>query len=146
MLKAVPAMSDTEQPFLPTWARYIILPGVVGPALILGFIFVNETAHNETRCPYVQGQPRSLGRGVQVREDTRNCLWDVQDHRFSVIRGDAQRVLGHRRFRAEAFAPGRYVWNAELSDEDEVQLVVKNEGHGEARFREGKPSERSANE
>jgi hypothetical protein len=68
----------------------------------------------------------------------------VQDHRFSVIRGDAQHVLGHRRFRAEAFEPGRYVWTAELSEEDEVHVVAKNEGHGEARFREGKPSERSA--
>jgi len=135
-------MSEAEKPFLPSWARYVILPGLVGPALILGFIFVNETAHDESRCPFIQGETRSVGPDIRVREDTRNCLWDVEDHRFSVIRGDQERVLGRRRFRAEAFAPGRYVWNAELSSEDEVRLVIKNTGHGDATFREGKPSER----
>ena len=137
-------MSEAEKPFLPVWARYAILPGVLGPALILGFIFVNETAHSETRCPYVQAETRKLARDISVREDTRTCLWDVQDHRFSVIRGDHEQVLGRRRFRARAFAPGHYVWTAALSNEDEVQLVVKNAGHNDATFREGKPSERNA--
>jgi len=131
-----------EQPFLPRWARYALLPGLLGPALILGFIFVSETAHDEARCPYVKGETRNVGRDVSVREDSRNCLFDVQDHRFSVIRGEAERVLGGRRFRAEAFAPGRYQWSAALTEADEVQVVVKNEGHGEAKFREGKPGER----
>jgi hypothetical protein len=137
-------MSDPEKPFLPRWARYALLPGVLGPVAILGFIFVSERAHDEARCPYVAGETRTLGSGVLVREDSRNCLFDVQDHRFSVIRGDEERVLGRRRFRAEAFAPGHYAWTAALSDEGEVQVVVTNEGHGEAAFREGKPSERAA--
>lgn len=137
-------MSDSEKPFLPRWARYALLPGLLGPVAILGFIVVSETAHDEARCPYVAGETRVLGGGVLVREDSRNCLLDVQDHRFSVIRGGEERVLGRRRFRAEAFAPGRYAWTAALSDEGEVQVVVKNEGHGESMFREGKPSERAA--
>jgi len=137
-------MSDAERPFLPRWARYALLPGLLGPAAILGFIFVSESAHGEARCPYVPGETRSLRRGVTVREDSRNCLFDVQDHRFSVVRGDDERVLGRRRFRAEAFAPGRYSWTAELTDQDEVQVVVHNAGHGDAMFREGKPSERAA--
>lgn len=137
-------MSDDDKPFLPTWARYVIVPGLAGPALILGFIFINETSHNEARCPYVPGETRKLAAGISVREDARNCLWDVQDHRYSVIRGEQEHVLGRRRFRAEAFTPGHYSWSAALSPEDEVSVVVKNEGHGDARFREGKPSERAA--
>ena len=137
-------MSDPEKPFLPRWARYALLPGLLGPVGILGFIFVSETAHDEARCPYVTGETRTLGGGVLVREDSRNCLFDVQDHRYSVIRGDEERVLGRRRFRAEAFEPGHYSWDAELSDQDEVRVVVRNDGHGEARFREGKPTERAA--
>ena len=134
-------MTDTEKPFLPRWARYALLPGLVGPALILGFIFVSERAHDEARCPYVKGESRTLSKGVRVREDSRNCLFDVEDHRFSVIRGADEHVLGRRRFRAEAFAPGHYAWSAELTDQNEVQVLVKNVGHSEAKFREGKPGE-----
>src|ERR1700704_4013233 len=104
-----------EAPFLPRWARYALIPGMLGPVFVLGFIFVNELAHDEGRCPYVRGESRTLSPTVVVREDQRNCLWNVQDHRFSVIRGGAEKMLGRRRFRAEAFAPGNYSWEAKLS-------------------------------
>jgi len=121
-------MSDAHQPFLPRWARYALLPGLLGPAAILGFIFVSETAHDEARCPYVKGETRSLGHDIRVREDSRNCMFDVQDHRYSVIRSNDERVLGRRRLRAQAFAAGHYAWQAELSDQGEVQVVVRNDG------------------
>jgi hypothetical protein len=136
---------ESDKPFLPHWARYLIVPGLFGPVLILVFIFVTELAHNETRCPYVSGETRVLGPEVSVREDHRNCLWDVEDHRFSVIRAGHEQVLGRRRFRAEAFAPGNYTWSAELDARDQVHVSIKNEGHSDAQFREGTVQERAAN-
>ena len=107
-------MSDPqpEKPFLPRWARYLILPGVFGPVFVLGFIFINELAHDEKRCPYIPGEIRTLGPDILVREDHRNCLWNVEDHRFTLIRAGQEKTLGRRRFGAEAFEPGKYSWEA----------------------------------
>jgi hypothetical protein len=135
---------DPEKPFLPRWARYVILPGLFGPLFILGFIFVTELAHDETRCPYQLGETRVLSPEVSVREDHRTCLWDVEDHRFTVVRAGAEQVLGRRRFRAAAFLPGNYSWSAELDAKDQVHVQIRNEGHEDARFREGTARERAA--
>jgi hypothetical protein len=136
-------MSETaaSQEFLPSWARYVIIPGLLGPVFVLGFIFVNELAHDEGRCPYIQGETRTLSSSVLVREDHRNCLWDVEDHRFSMIRDGHEKTLGRRRFKADAFAPGNYSWEAKLSDKDEVQVSVHNAGHEDGAFREGTPAD-----
>ncbi|MET0388037.1 MAG: hypothetical protein ABW321_18840 [Polyangiales bacterium] len=136
-------MSEPDKPFLPRWARYVLLPGLVGPVLVLGFIFVTELAHDEQRCPYARGEARSLSEQVVVREDSRNCIWDVEDHRYSVVRGGQEKPLGRRRFRASAFAAGRYAWQAELSDQNEVKVRVKNEGHTDGVFREGTAEEQA---
>jgi len=138
-------MSEVDdKPFLPRWARYLLLPGLFGPLFVLAFIFVDQLAHDEARCPYVPGESRPIAQDVSVREDRRNCLWDVEDRRFSVVRGTEERFLGRRRFRAEAFAAGRYSWQAELSAKNEVHLHVKNAGHSDADFREGTAEERAA--
>jgi hypothetical protein len=137
-------VQDSDKPFLPSWARYVILPGLFGPVLILGFIFVTEFAHNEGRCPYEAGETRALTPEVSVREDHRNCLWDVEDHRYSVVRSGSERVLGNRRFRAPAFDPGNYSWSAEIDSKDQVHVLIKNDGHADAQFREGTEKERAA--
>jgi hypothetical protein len=137
-------MSEAEKPFFPRWARYLLLPGLFGPVFVLVFIFINELAHDEARCPYSQGETRPLSADISVREDSRNCLWDVEDHRFSVIRGGDEHVLGRRRFRAEAFAAGHYEWSAELDPKGQVRVLVKNAGHDDAGFREGTVEERAA--
>jgi hypothetical protein len=138
-------MSDEhEKQFLPRWVRYLAIPGLVGPLLILVFIFITELAHSESRCPYVSRETRALNTQVSVREDSRNCIWDVEDHRFSVVRGSDEHVLGRRRFRKEAFAPGHYSWSAELDAKDQVHVRVQNEGHSDAQFREGTAQERAA--
>lgn len=136
---------EPEKPFLPRWARYVILPGLFGPVLILGFIFITELAHDEARCPYVRGESRAVTSEIAVREDQRNCLWDVEDHRFSVVRAGAEQVLGRRRFRAEAFSAENYSWSAKLDGKDQVHVYIKNEGHDDATFREGTAKERAAN-
>jgi hypothetical protein len=135
-------MAEADQPFLPRWAIYLIVPGIVGPLLVLGFIFISEMAHDPSRCPYELGSAKSLSDTIAVREDKRNCLWGVEDHRYSVVRGAQEITLGRRRFRAEAFAPDHYSWSAKLLSADEVQVNVHNQGHADATFREGTPAER----
>jgi hypothetical protein len=136
----------TEQParrFLPRWAIYLMVPGFLGPLLILGFIFVSETAHDETRCPYQTLEVRPLSASVSVREDRRSCLWSVEERRFSVLRGPEEHALGRRRFDSAAFGRG-YGWTASLSPDGEVKVQVHNVGHGEATFREGSKDEQAA--
>jgi hypothetical protein len=129
--------------FLPRWAVYVMVPGFLGPALILGFIFVTESAHDEARCPFQPVLTRRVSEAIAVREDRRNCLWDVEERRFSVLRGDQEHALGRRRLKAAAFALGHYHWQVELRAENEVRVSVHNDGHPDAAFREGSAAERA---
>ncbi|HEY2734569.1 MAG TPA: hypothetical protein VGI70_11325, partial [Polyangiales bacterium] len=72
-------MNEADPPtrFLPRWLIYVMVPGFLGPLLILGFIFVSELAFDEARCPYVPVETRSLSDAIAVREDRRVCLRDV---------------------------------------------------------------------
>jgi hypothetical protein len=139
----VESKPEFELPKLPHWLRYLLIPGFVAPLLILGFIFVTELAHDEKRCPYQRAEQRQFADGVVVREDRRSCLWDVEERRFTVVRGEEERTLGRRRFRAAAFAPGSYRWTAEERSPEEVQVEVHNAGHDDATFREGTKAERA---
>jgi len=141
---SVNTSNSEDKLFLPRWARYLILPGFLGPVIVLPFIFVVQLAHDETRCPYEHGETRQLSGEVSVREDRRSCLWGVEDRRFSVIRADGEHAIGSRRFPTKAFASDSYEWEASLSDRDEVHLHIRNLGHDDAEFREGTPQERAA--
>jgi hypothetical protein len=136
-------MNEADPPtrFLPRWLIYVMVPGFLGPLLILAFIFVSELAFDVSRCPYATVETRRLSDAIAVREDRRVCLWDVEERRFSVVRGERVRALGRRRFRASAFAPGHYRWTAQRSAQDEVSVHVYNEGHDDAAFREGTPKD-----
>jgi hypothetical protein len=135
-------MSEPAKAFLPRWAVYALIPGFAGPVLILGFIFVSQLAYDDARCPYVHTETRQLTPNVAVREERRSCLWNSEERRFSVVRGDRQSTLGRRRFRSAAFDGPDYHWQAELSTEGEVRVVVHNPGHVDAAFREGTAAER----
>jgi hypothetical protein len=137
-------MAEAENKrFLPRWLVYVMVPGLLGPLLILGFVFVSELAHDEARCAYQRVSARQLSASIAVREDRRRCLWDAEERRFTVVRGEHERVLGRRRFRVEAFTPGHYHWDAEVGADDQVRVSVHNEGHSDAAFREGTAAERA---
>ena len=136
-------MSEDDARFLPRWAVYALVPGLLGPVLILGFIFVTQSAYDDARCPYVHEQTRQLTPNIAVREDRRNCLWDSEERRFSVVRDEQQHTLGRRRFRRAAFRGAGYHWQAELLADGQVQVSVHNEGHADAAFREGSAAERA---
>lgn len=128
---------------MPRWLRYVLIPGFVGPVLILGFIIVSELAHDPTRCPYTYTSTQPLNSEISVREDARSCLPGIEERRFTAVRGSEEHLLGRRRFARTAFAPGHYQWRAELSAQGEVRVTVENEGHAQAVFREGTPEERA---
>lgn len=125
----------------PRWALWLVVPGAVGPLVILGFILWSESAHDVERCPYSERKRVELATGVTVVEDARRCLEEVEEHRFTLHRGSESRLLGRRRFAPDAFAAGRYRWHAEISKEGEVQLHVENDGHPPMLFREGTAEE-----
>jgi hypothetical protein len=135
--------SEESERFLPRWAVYALVPGLLGPVLILGFIFVSQMAYDEARCPYVRAELRQVSASVAVREDRRNCLWNSEERRFTVVRGEQERVLGRRRFRVPDFQAGSYRWRAALSQAGEVRVDVHNQGHTDASFREGTEAERA---
>jgi hypothetical protein len=132
----------SEGPLLPRWALYIMLPGIVGPMLIFLFIFFSESAHDEDRCPYTDVERRTLQPGVSVLEERRNCVGEVEERRWMLTRGDETRVLGRRRFERSDFAPARYSWKAQISEQGEVVVEVHNEGHDDLLLREGTAEER----
>lgn len=128
---------------MPRWLLYVLIPGFVGPVLILGFIFVSELAHDEKRCPYTYTSTQALNPEISVREDARSCLPGMEERRFTAVRGVVEHVLGRRRFARAAFAPDQYQWRAELSPQGEVRVTVDNAGHAQAVFREGTAEERA---
>lgn len=136
---------EPEKPFLPRWALYAIIPGLVGPALIAGFMVVTQLWHDETRCPYIPGETKEVAASIFVRDDHRNCMGSVEDHRYSVIRDGHEKMLGGRRFDAKAFAPGKYHWEAKISPQGEVSVNVHCDGHYDQSFREGTPEDEGRN-
>jgi hypothetical protein len=126
---------------IPRWLIYVLIPGFVGPALILVFIFLSELAHDEGRCPYTHNSTKSVNDQVSVREDRRSCVPGIEERRFSVMRGASEQVLGRRRFARSAFAPEHYQWSAALTDQGDVRVTVDNAGHEQAQFREGTAEE-----
>ena len=66
---------------------------------------------------------------------------DVEERRYTLLRGGKQQLLGERRFAQSAFAPGKYRWTAVITDAGEVQLTIHNEGHADLLLREGTAEE-----
>lgn len=128
---------------MPRWLVYLLVPGFVGPVLILGFIFVSELAHDPERCPYTRVSEQRVSVDVTVREDSRRCLPGIEERRFSAVREGSENVLGRRRFATGAFEPGRYRWQAAVCERGDVCVTVENEGHAGALFREGTDAERA---
>jgi hypothetical protein len=140
-----PAASDdnrwSEGPPLPRWALWLMLPGIVAPILVFGFILVTQAAHDEARCPFREASRRTLAPGVRIVEEQRSCFGSTEERRYTLLRGQASRLLGERRFDRAAFAADRYRWDAVITKEGEVQVKVHSEGHADLLLREGTAEE-----
>jgi uncharacterized protein involved in tolerance to divalent cations len=133
----------SDGPPLPRWALWLMLPGILAPLLVLVFIVTSESAHDSDRCPYRELTRKELAAGVSVVEEVRSCIGDIEEHRYTLLRGTRVHLLGERRFERAAFAPDRYRWKASISDQGEVQVVIQNAGHADLLLREGTPKERA---
>ena len=126
---------------LPKWVLWLMLPGIVTPALIFGFILWSESAHDPQRCPFRELSRTTLVDGADVIEEGRRCIGKIEERRFRLERAGQARILGERRFDADAFAAGHYSWNAVITKEGEVQVTVRNQGHDDLLLREGTAEE-----
>lgn len=131
----------SDGPILPRWMFWLALPAIAGPLIVLGFILFTQSAHDPSRCPFRELTRRELAAGVSVVEETRNCVGEVEEHRYTLLRGQKSQLLGERRFDRSAFAPGRYRWEAKITPQGEVQLTIHNTGHADLLLREGTAEE-----
>jgi hypothetical protein len=143
-----PSSSDenrfSDGPPLPRWVFWLMLPGLVAPLLIFAFIFVTERAHDARQCPFHELSRRSLAPQLLLVEEQRRCIGEVEEHRYSILRGGTRRLIGERRFDAPAFALAHYRVDAQITAAGEVQLVIHNDGHDDVLFREGTDRERKS--
>ena len=137
------APEGEDKPFLPRWVRWAAIPAAAGPFLIFLFVLLTEGAHDPQDCPFAEVERREVTASLTVIETGRNCVGDVEERRWTIVRDGRERVLGNRRLERGAFGPDRYTWTAELSDAGELHVRVTNEGHGHVLFREGTPEERA---
>jgi hypothetical protein len=128
---------------LPRIPRWVLFPlGVLPAVLAVGiFVFIARfsMAHDEARCPFHEVELRDLVAGVRVREEARQCLPEIEEHRWLVLRGE-QAPLELGRFPLEAAHIERgFPWEASLV-ERRVVVTVQNVGRGEIVFREPAPT------
>lgn len=128
---------------LPRWVLFLALPGMLAPIAIFAFILLTETAHDEASCPFQELTRRTASEGVDVIEESRRCIDDVEERRFVVVRDGRRQAIGERRFAPALFAPEVYSWEIKVSEQGETHVRVAQKGHGAVVFREGTESERA---
>lgn len=124
---------------IPRWLviAIAVLPAVIAVG-IFAFIARFAIAHDESRCPFHEVETRQAeGGAVEVREEARRCIDEVEEHRWIAVRGARELELG--RFPLEAAQIERgFPWSIEL-EEGRAVVTVINEGRGEIVFREPAP-------
>jgi hypothetical protein len=128
---------------LPRWVLWLALPGVIAPIAIFAFILLTEKAHDEASCPFGELTRRTASEGVEVIEESRRCIDDVEERRFVVVRNGQRQAIGERRFAPALFAPDVYSWEIKVSEQGETHVRVAQKGHGAVVFREGTERERA---
>lgn len=127
----------------PFWVPIAVFFGALPAVLalfIFGFIVRYGWAHDEDRCPFHEVETRAVSPAVSVREDSRRCIDEVEEHRWLILRGDAEPLdLGRYPLEAELVESG-FPWEARI-EEGRVVIDVTNEGHGIFTLREPAPEE-----
>ena len=119
---------------IPRWLVVLgVLPAVLAVG-IFGFIARFSLAHDEGRCPFAEVETRQVGPGLQVRQESRRCLPEIEEHRWLAVRGGARLELGRFPLEADQVERG-FPWTATLESGHAV-VTVQNEGRGELVFRE----------
>ncbi len=145
MMRERPPANDstppTREPRRRWWWPILVVLGVA-PALfalyIMYFIAHYALAHDEERCPYALVETRAVAAGVRVREESRRCIDEVEEHRWLVERGTASpNELGRYPLEAAEIERG-FPWRAAIED-GRVVITIENRGRGEFVLREPTP-------
>ncbi|MDQ3030826.1 MAG: hypothetical protein M3Y87_00250 [Myxococcota bacterium] len=127
---------------IPRWAviAIAIFPAFAAIGIFL-FIARFSMAHDEGRCPFSEVETRAAGERVSVREESRRCLPEIEEHRWIVVReGRPELELGRFPLESEQIEQG-FPWVA-VEEEGRAVVTVTNEGRGELVFREPPPDAR----
>ena len=124
-----------------SWKRPLLIVLATAPLAVIALSMVlmarSTVAFDEDRCPYQEGQTRSVSEGVSVREDARNCQPGVEERRWVLLReGEEPLELGRRRLSESGFEG--YTWTATEEDE-RVRIEVQTPGLDPRIFREPSP-------
>ncbi len=122
---------------IPRWVLILVATLPAGIAIGI-FIFIARfsMAHDESRCPFREVEARAVSADAIVREESRQCLPEVEEHRWVLLRQDRGELeLG--RYPLEQIGRG-FPWHADL-EEGRVVVTVTNEGRGDIVFREPTP-------
>jgi hypothetical protein len=99
---------------------------VVMVVMMLSILFLivrTERAHDEGACKFALSSQRDLG-SVQVIEERRSCLPELEERRYLVQRSGSERYeLTRKRLPKAHFATDRYKWT--LREDDKHLLVLR---------------------
>lgn len=99
-------------------------------------ILRTERAHDESVCPFKPSSERAFEGGL-VREEERNCVDHIAEHRYLVERpGQPTYELARKRLAQDRFAADRYRWEVGLDDQKRIRLRILVDGKVSSEFRE----------
>ncbi|HMI94654.1 MAG TPA: hypothetical protein VK509_24940, partial [Polyangiales bacterium] len=76
------AGSEAKGSVLPRWAWWLVMPGLLMPVGIVAYVGIAQLLHDESRCPFEQRSVQTLGPGVSVREEARQCMSGLEERRY----------------------------------------------------------------
>lgn len=148
-----PRFLERRQKVLKILGLLFTVPSVFLVLFVFGMIIRNERAHDETKCPFVVVETRVVGaavgeagaaeadageaaQGVRVRDERRQCVEGIQEHRWLLLRAHtAPLELGRRRLSSNFYVAGVYSWRAFIESE-QVRVHVENTGAPPVTYRE----------
>jgi hypothetical protein len=96
---------------------------VLGVLVVFALIVRTERAHDEERCKFAPLSRRTLGE-VEVVEERRSCLPELEERRYLVRRGvQAAYELARKRLPSAHFTAERYAWK--LREDKPGMLVIE---------------------
>ncbi len=125
------------------WKRPILIVLATAPVFLAvgSFVILGRTQlafDDETRCPFVEEETRTVREGVTVREDARECVDGIEERRGVLPReGRPTREIGRRRLDSRYFEAG-YAWEVR-EEEGRVRLEIRSPDQEPRVFREPAP-------
>ena len=117
-----PAMHERRRKTLRVVGMAVSALMVLTVLAVFVLIFRNERAHDEDTCPFQAWSERAFSNGT-VFEEQRNCIENITERRYRVVRGDQPGFeLARKRLSSDRFAQDRYRWEI---GETGQRIVIK---------------------